>query len=347
MEPNELVIQYTPRSMLEMLEQKAAPASFLQRTFVKREITHDTTMIQIDVEKNGQQVAAYVSRCGTSNRLTSTGYGTQLHCLPYTDENERFTCEDLDTRLPGESVFSASSPQDRLDTLIAKTLRKLRDRVNNLKELQLSQTLQTGTAVVAGEGVNYVIDFQMNAGHIFTNVGAAAWDQTTSTKEADLREMALLPGKVGGRPSNICIMGLNAGVLFSDDEDVRAKLDNKNYNVGEIDFKQNQEEFATYIGRYKGVGFDLEIWTYQQQYQDAAGDYQYYLDPDVIIMGSTAARVETHYGRIDNMNSKFIGAEYPSFVVDKDRGKWADLYLETSPLVAVHSIDDFTTRRVV
>tara|TARA_Y100000310_G_scaffold344838_1_gene459896 strand:- start:15042 stop:16001 length:960 start_codon:yes stop_codon:yes gene_type:complete len=314
--------------------------------FVQREIIHDTDTIEIDIEKGGQTIAAYVSRSGAANKIKAGGYKTLRHAIPYVYEEMTFTAADLKVRHAGEKVFDNGGPRKRLNVKIARGLAKLRDRVKNLEELQLANALSTGKAIIQGKDVDYEVDFQMDPTHIIALTGTAQWDDPLSTKEKDLRDAAQLPGRKGAPAPNRCIMGFEAGILWSNDENVKQDLDLKNYNTGHIDFKQTDENRATYIGHYKSVGISQEMWTYQAQYTDANGDAQFYLDPYGVIMGSTAARVEAHYGMIENLNhGTFMGKEFPDFITDP-KGRFADLTLESGPLIAVHQPDAFVYLKV-
>lgn len=342
---HELETLYSPRTMLKALEQKPTPSSFLRDMFVNGTEEHDTDTIEIDIEKGAQTVAAYVARGGDANRIALGGYSTNIHVIPYVNEEVRFTPKDLKVRLAGETAYSPGAKK-RLNKKIGKGLAKLRDRFKNLEELQLSQSLQTGKAVISGKDVNYTVDFQMDPTHIIVNTGGDAWDQTTSKKIAQFRTMAQLSVQKGAPAPTVGIMGINAAALFVDDADVKEKLDLKNYNTGHIDFKQLNENKATYIGHLSEIGLSIELYSYQATYTDKDGNTKYFLDADTVILGSTNARVNAHYGMIENLNhGTHIGKEFPDFVVDP-KGKYADLSLESGPLMAIHQPDAFVVLKV-
>jgi len=343
---HELETLYTPRTMLKALEQKPAPSSFLRDMFVTSTEEHDTDVIEIDIEKSGQTVAAYVARGGDANRVAMSGFTTNLHVIPYVNEEMRFTPKDLKVRLAGETAYS-SGAKKRLNSKVGKGLSKLRDRFKNLEELQLSQSLQTGLAVISGKDVSYTVNFQMDPNHIMINTGDDLWDDTDSKKIEQLREMAALPVQAGAPAPTVVIMGVDAAAAFIDDDDVKEKVDLKNYNTGHIDFKQLNENKATYLGHINEIGLSVELYSYQATYTDDQGATQFFFDRTKIVMGSTTARVTAHYGMIENLNhGSHIGKEFPDFVVDP-KGKYADLSLESGPLMAVHQPDAFVVRKVL
>ena len=73
--------------------------------------------------------------------------------MPYTKQRMVLTVEDLDDRLPGNTVYDSGSSQTRRDALLGKYLGKLDKRVVRLEEFQLAQALQTGKATISGNGV--------------------------------------------------------------------------------------------------------------------------------------------------------------------------------------------------
>ncbi len=342
---DELEAIYNPRTMLAALHQKPSPSTFLRDTFVNGTKIHTTKTIEIDIVKSGQTVAAYVARGGEANRVAQTGYETNIHVIPYVKEETRYTADDLDVRLPGVNVYGGT-PKGILDTKMGEGLNIMRERVSNLLELQLARTLTTGKAVIQGDGVSYTIDFRMDPTHIYVNTGGELWTDTDADIMGQLSGMSLLPSDKGAPTPDVLVCGIEAGKSLLKNTEIRALLDLKNYRIGEIEMKNLRENSVTYLGRLIDIGLDVAVYTYNAKYTDDAGNSQPYMPVDQIVMGSTSARVTEHYGRLQNIKSgTFIGKEFPNFVVDP-KGDYADQSLESSPVIAVHEIDAFVTRKV-
>ncbi len=339
------ISQYTPRTMLDALKQAPPVSSFLTGLFVRRSTTHDTRTVEIDIEKGGQKLAAYVSRVGEPERVAKRGFETLLHAMPYTAEQIDFTPEDLEVRNPGTTIYSAGSPSTRLNEKIAGWLQDLRGRLARLKEFQMAQALQTGKLTVAGRGVNYTVDFQMPAGNIYAVT--TAWDQTGADPIADLEGAAAKIRALGAPSPTVIILGVNAAGAWLTDANVLKYMDNKNVMMGSIDPVQLADQRATFLGRFRRIGLDVAVYSYQGSYQDSTGTEQFYLDPDTVIVGSTAARVEMHYGMISNFqHGSFIGQEFPHMWLEQN-GRSGHLTLESGPMVGLHQPDAFVAMTVL
>lgn len=337
---------YTPIVLLAALQQKAAPSSFLRNMLVKDETMSDTDYIKIDIEKGGQKLAAFVARGGDANRVAVDGYTTNIHAVPYVSEEIRYTPKDLKIRMAGETEYTRGA-KARMNKKIAKGLTNLRDRFARLEEWQLSRAIQTGKVVISGKGVNYTVDFQMDPEHIIVNTGTDLWSDAGADIPKQLQDMAKLGRDKGAPVMNRLIMGVEAANAFLSNDEVQKLLDNRRISAGGIDFEQLDNNYATWVGNFRHVGIDLQVYTYQATYEDENGDMQYYIDPKNIVMLSSAARIEAHYGMIENLNHPTMEAkEFPSLVVD-DKGKYADLSLESGPLMALHQPDAVVVRTVL
>lgn len=334
---------YTPRTILAALLQMPPPQPFLWNLLNKSENELDTHVVEIDVEKHGENVAAYVSRKGDPEAVKKVGFDTNIHVLPYMNEEYPISATDIQTRMAGENAYSGMGAAQRRDAKMAKWLMLLRDRVWRRKEQQLAEGLQTGKVLVSGKDIDYEIDYKMEASHLITNAGADIWGSGTEDKIAQLEAAAGLVRTAGAPTVTTIIMGENAANLFLQDADVLKYLDNRRIQGGMINPQQLANQNVTYLGDFMRIGLNVEIYSYQGKYIDTAGSSQSFIDPDNIVICSRAMRVETHYGMIENMHhGSFIGKEFPYVYVDPN-GKNAHLSLETGALAAVHQPDSVVT----
>jgi len=344
-----VVAQYETREMLDALKIEPPPITFLQKMLVKREVTHDTTIVEIDTERAGQKLAAYVSRVGTGEAVGKDDFTTALHLLPYTRQVQTFTAADLANRVAGETIYEGS-PSSRADMAVGKFLRKAGNRNDRLREKQLADAIITGKQTVSGKGfVDYEIDYQRNA----SCTGAALtttsrWGESGATIVANLRAgQAVLttPGIDGGYATDL-VLGVNAGQNFVDSDEITGRLDYRRLDGGMISPTLLKDEFATYVGTFRDVGVSLDVWMYSGQYVDSAGSAQYYFNTNGMALINRSLRCETHYSMISNFKSgNFIGREFPLYWISEN-GAMATAQLESGFVVATHEPNKIYYRQV-
>lgn len=328
---------YTPRVMLEALRQNPRPSTFLRDLFVRRVTSHESAILEIDVVKGGKKLSAYVGRTMNPNQVGKRGFSTNLHTAPYISEEIAYGPQDTRERLPGETVYSGQSPRARLDQKVAGWLMDLEDRLIRREEQQIAEALQTGKIVVTGNGVNYTVDFQMDSDHLVTLTGSDKWN-LTGDKIAQIEAWSALTRNAGAPTATDIIMGTDAAALFLKDETVLKYLDNKRVEMGQINPAQIAGQEATFLGSFRRIGLDVNVYSYQAQY-DNNGSATPYLDASKVILASRAADFRMHYGPIENLKHGTMVAERFPFMYEDNNGKAGHIVLESSPLFGMHQPD--------
>jgi len=340
------VVQYSSREMLEAFKLAPRPTTFLQDMFVKKRNFTNKTTLEIDIDKGGQTIAPYVSRVGSDPTVVGKGgYDTLLHAAPYLYDEIIYTPSDADQRVPGETIYE-SDPMGNIDTRVGDWLNKLRDRCIRREEQQLAEAMQTGKAVISGKDVDYTIDYQMDANHIITLAGADIWGSGTEKKIDQFEAWSALIQDKGEPAPDVCIMDLNAGQLLRKDTDFLALLNNRRVEMGEINPRQIKEKRATYMGALQAAGVDIDFYVYQGIYKNDAGASVGFMNADQLILGSTMARTEFHYAKIENFNApSFMGRQFPMQGIEP-KGKRGFVSLESGPMAGFHNPDAFVTVNV-
>lgn len=330
--------QYTVREMLEAIRQRTPRPTFLMDTLVKGTKTHASKIIEIDTIVGSNTVAKYVSRTANAEPVDKLGYSSAIHVIPYTYQEKTLTPEDLEIRMPGETVYGSGSPSQRRDELMGEWLAELEDRVIRREELQLAGALREGTVTVDGDGVSYTVDYGRNASNTATLTGTSRWGESAENKVTDVRNafaQMKTPGVDGGLITT-AIMGVTAAQKWIDDDDIMAIMDNRRVERGEISPTTLAEQSASYIGNYKDAGVNMDIYSYFGQYVDSSGTAQYYLPANEVLFVNSTMRVQKHYGMIYNLHAgNFVVERFPYMDVASN-GKSASLTLESAPLIATH-----------
>lgn len=341
-----LTTLYTPRNMIEALEQQPPVNTFLLDTLVTDVEVLETDTIELDTIKGGQTISAYSSREGDAVHVDKRGYDTVNHVAPYIFEDVTATPKDLKMREPGQNVYEKMSPQDRLDIKVGRWLKDLRDRRIRREEQQLAEGITTGKVVVSGKDVSYTIDYQMAAANLPVNAGADIWGSTTEDKLDQFRTDAGTIRNAGAGIATDVVLGKSAATDFINDTAILGLINNRRVEIGEINVRLLADQSAAYLGRISYPGFTLDFWSYEAQYKDSAGSLQLYIPTNKYVMFAAGVSVKKYYTTIENLKAgTMMGEEFVMWDV-ANNGKKATLSYESGPLAAVRQPDGFVTRTV-
>jgi len=340
-------IQFTPREMLAAMVQYPRPTSFLSQMFVKQRNETNKTHIEIDKVIGNQVVAGYVARQGGPNIVGKDGFKTLMHVAPYMYEQIPIKPSDLDIRAAGSTVYA--DPTAFYAQRYNQWLGQLEDRFLRAEEKQVAEALLTGKVVVEGKGVAYEIDFDQDGTHIKDLSATYPWS-TTGNSLDQLQDWSAEIEDTGAPGPDVLIGDPLSMRALIDDDEVQALMDNRRIERGEINPRLIREQRATYLGNLRGVGFDLDLYSYQGKYDEMATGTAVstpYMTPKWVILGSTAADVRFHYAKIENFKTgDFIGRRFPNNWESRD-GKNRYLTMESSPLVGLHQTNAFIVAKVL
>jgi len=340
-------IQFTPREMLEAMKQFPRPTDFLASMFVKKRNETNKTHIEIDRVIGSQVVAGYVSRNVGPNVVGKAGYQTLMHVAPYMYEQIPIKPSDLDIRSAGSTVYA--DPMAFYASRYNTWLGELEDRFIRAEEKQVAEALLTGKVVVEGKGVAYEVDFDQDGTHIKDVSATTPWDVTGNSLD-NLKDWCEQIDDTGAPGPDVLVGSPSAMRALIEDDEVQALLDNRRIKRGEIDIKLIRAQRATYLGNLTGIGYDLDLYSYQGRYDDVSTGTAVsnrYLTDKYVILGSTQADVRFHYAKIENFKSgDFIGRRFPNNW-ETDDGKNRFLTMESSPLVGLHQTDAFISAKVL
>lgn len=332
-------IIYDTRDMLEAIRYSNEPSTFLLGEIIQGTRTHATTKIEVDVDRGGQRVAAYVSRRGDPEDVAKLGYDSKLHVMPYTKQRMILTPEDLETRTAGNTVYETGTPATRQAELMGGFLRELDNRIVRLEELQVAEALTSGTCTVLGNGVDYTVDYGRNANNEKTLTAGDRWSESTSNIRGDFRTATAQIRSVGARELTDVVLGTTAVQYYIADTEIQGLLDNRRMDVGEINIQYYADRKASYIGMHRDAGVNINVWCYHGTYRNSSGTEVPYVNANDALFFGRGLRATAHYSMISNFHSgNFVGRRYPRQYIPESGDRMV-VTLESGPLMAVHEID--------
>jgi glutaredoxin-related protein len=329
------------------------PTTFLLDTFWGgAPQLHEVDSILVDIEVEGQKLAAFVTSEDGPVMVSRTGYGTNLVKTPkilmITELNPR---DFIDNRAPGQAgITSNSDPKfkQRVGDELAKILKAFKDMRVRTEEWMAAQAAISGAWIVTlPTGKKYSIDFKRPETHSVTLTGADLWSATTTAdplKVIDTKSQLIVRGS-GVQATHIVMNKTTKQSLFGC-VSFQNQLNRLNIKVGNVDTTQSMmqagaKKFAEIDGR--------EYWEYDATYTDYAGATQLYVPDGKVIIGAKHAGNIRHYGPIEDFDAmpdirliEFSKNDYDK----KPPTKWWTSY-ESHPLVATHKPECFVCLTVL
>lgn len=304
----------------EQVEAKGFLSSFFQsppRNFF------DSEKIEIDIRRHGRTVAIPIQDLTVGARNVALDQFTNKEFIPpIYKESGALNAFNMIKRQPGQDPFQ--NPDIMANAVLESfnIFRTLESRVRRAMELQASQVFASGVVTLIdnnGDTV-YSIDYSPKSSH-FINAPGGTWTGTP-TIVADLATLAELIRADGKSQPNTLIFGSNAYNLFIADDEIKALLDTRRFNLGAIG-TPIERAGGTFVGTFAVGAYLFEIWLYNDSYDlPNTGADTPFVATDHVLMLSSGARLDAVFGSIpkivesDNRVLPFL----PSAIRSTDAG---------------------------
>jgi len=336
---------WTPQVLDGVVRALPPTGTFFKDTFFTTVKTEPTINITVDFYKGARRIAPFVSVRNPATPVEKIGYQTNVFQTPLIKIKDVTNADQLDVRLPGETVYSGGTPAERAEYLVADQLRSFNDMIARREEWMCAQAMLTGKIPVKGEGVDYDIDFN------FTHMGTAAtsWGAADSNPTEDLKNWQLACLKEGFRNPDVCIMEQKAYNAF--------KTSNFKDNQWNQFHWSNFNYTPTIINpnvQFMGILDDphLEIYVYNEWYIDEAGKEQQVIPDGTVIIAYTGAQFSMYYGVLTLTD--LLTHTLLSYVAPRAARSWVQndpdqrfLELQSRPLPVPHEVDTWFVGKVL
>lgn len=332
---------FDTRTMLEAVEKMKRSRRFLTTLFFGAPTRNFTTQhVDIDIIKGKRKMAPFVRPNRPGHIVDRAGSVMRSYTPAYVKPKLETTAGLLlNQRSPGEALYSARTPLDRAGEQMARDFDELDDQISRREEWMVAQALTSGQVNVVGDGVDDVVDFQMDASHIITE--ATPWTDAGGDPIGNLRKYKRLIAKDSGRTGAAAVLSVEAADAMLDNEDFRKKLDTRRIDLGMIR-PEELPDGVTYLGYLRDPGIDL--YTYEEWYLDDNGVEQPMIPPGGLVVGPTTSRCSMLYGAIQDVRAiegaLFDVDRYPKSWIEDDEGV-RFLSMQSAPLPGYHEPDAF------
>ncbi len=305
---------------------------------------HSEERFRVDIGKKHASVPTYCTPQSSSTIVTFEGYEEIERGTTYVNERIDVTLKDIDKRPPGVDMYTwARVPiRDRFVLLTQERNRRMRERLDNLFEVQLAQQLQTGIIPIKGKEVDMEFDIRMPTSNKIVLAGDNRWSQESSKlgRMASVEKacMAMRDNSFGVIPSTMVMDPLSYAALLKDPE-MRERNNLRHTPLGTFApaLLADQYNTVTYAGQILfDSGITLTMYVYSGKYPDPVTKLPtpYINDWSYVLLDSDTP-VRRHYGRINNINAALAGqaqSDMYTFLDLDPKGKyWSQIY-ETAPV---------------
>lgn len=314
------------RHMIDMYMEEASAPQFLSGFFQSPPKNfHTSEKVELDIERDDEDVAVVITDLSSPGRENeATRYTNKSLTPPVFKEVGTVTAYDLIKRPGGQVDFTDPVYAAEAAKSAFKIARKLEAKIRRSVELMASQVLQTAalTLVDSSGTALYSLNFLPKGTH-FPTVGTAwATNGSTGTPLADIDALAVIVRRDGKRNPNRLVFGAGAFQRFLANADVRARLDNRGMQLGQV-APETRGQGATFQG-YVWVGqYRYEMWTYDGFYKHPqTGALTPYVGDLKVIMLSDGGRLDLTYGAIPRIAapSAEVASFLPGRMSNGDRG---------------------------
>lgn len=290
-----MTVELTREGMLPVYREMRQPTGFLQRMFtVKPGGVFSGDKVFIDIQRIGEKVAIVVEKCTGPNMNDISRFTTKEFTPPQYGEAFPMEACELLNRMAGVDPYTAAY-QDYAGQFVAMMLQgfvEIDAMIMRGVELQASQILQTGMLSLEDENgdVRYTIDYKPKATHFPTVT--TSWSAVGADPLADLEDLAEVIRSDGKIDADRLVMGKTALRNFLRNDEVKAQLDNRRMDIGQI-APEMRDSGATFYG-FVWVGtYEFQLWAYSEEFEDpATGTPTKYVGADKVIMTSTRTRLD-------------------------------------------------------
>lgn len=295
------------RRMIERYVQGSEAPLFLSGHFQSPARNfHDSEKVEIDVIRDDEEVAIVLKDAATGARMNESSlYTNKAFTPPVFKEAGVINAYKQMSRQAGRNPFE--DPNAGLQALnesfdiFYKCERKIRRAV----ELMSSQVLQTAVITLIDEDGNalYSLDFQGKSTHFPTVAVTWGTAGTTGDPLGELAALAQVVRRDGKKKPSRLVFGTSALQRFLANADVKARLDNRNMQLGMV-APEVRGEGATFQGHVWIGHYRFEMWSYDGFYKDPqSGELVPYVADNNVIMMSEGARLDLSFGTIPRMTS--------------------------------------------
>ena len=279
---------YDTATLAGVIRTMKPPTTYWLDNFFPSQITFDTQEVLLDVYVEVRRLAPFVSPNAQGRVMLETGYSTKSFKPAYVKPKHVVSPDRAIPRLAGEPLLGRLSLKDRFDAIVAENMRLEKVQIMRRWDWLACAAITNSYVVIQGDDYPPVtVNFGRDPSLDVVLTGGAQWNQEGSTPLTDLENARRQSFNLARGAITRLTFGLNAWAAFSSNASVKESL-NRFYAGSNSDFNRviaAADAPYEYRGQLAGSNdtTPLELWTYNDAYEDDTGATQPYMDPNVVV----------------------------------------------------------------
>jgi len=325
---------YSTHELMGVVRTLRAPVTFWLDLCFRRVKTFGSEYIDFDEVIRGRRMAPFVAPNVSGKVMTEQGFTTKKFKPAYVKPKHVLDPTRTLTRMAGEQIGGDMSPTERFQANVADLLATQREMIVRRWEWMASQAVQFGEVTVAGEDYPTVtVDF----GRTITDknlTGNDRWSVAHADSDpfVDLDTWMTEMFQTGGYPATVAVMGTAAYAAMAAKTQFKEYLDIRRVTTGTtFDIGPGNGLPAQYKGTLTN---GLEIWVYNDIYEDNTGTNVAMMDPrDVILVSPAALEGVRCFGAIMDARNGYQSTETFSKMWEQEDPSVVYLMTQSAPLM--------------
>lgn len=267
--------------------------------------------VDVDIVRGNERMAQMFPRGQYAHDIDPKKYAiqevfsTRSFRFPFAEEETVISASELRMRTAGENEYQRLDDRMRLRMKAFKAHREHLRKHIRLFEYLAAQVVTTGKmpAIVGATETEWLYDFKRNSDHIVT--AAVDWATITTDILGDLDTACTALRKNAHVRADGLILGVDAFSAVRSNTAILAEADNRRFVTASIGgdrpvpakFQFLVEAGFDYRGRLEvDSGKQLDVFTYDEYYDNASGTKTPYLDADTAIVFSSETKCDAYFG---------------------------------------------------
>jgi len=281
-------------------------------TGAKTVFSENSAVIDIDIIRGNERIAALIPRGGISRTVGDTQkntekerYSTFSRLYPLVEEEGDLNANQILTRTAGENPYDMRTRLDRLRTLANDQHKEQIRRSVRLFEVLAASSILTGTmpAILGTTNAAMIYDFLRKSTHTFA--APAKWDTASPDIMNDFDTAWELGRQDAYLSYDMALVGTGAIDALAKDSTMQSLADNRRYELVLVNPNMPvPEKFARFVnagmtayGRLRTTkGREIWLFTYNDGYTSAGGTFTPYMPVDQVLITSSNVRCDRYFG---------------------------------------------------
>ena len=328
--------------LIRAFEATTRASSFLRDRYFGESTNFSTNNVIIDTREGGEKAAPFVAPRKEGVTVTREGYTTTEFTPPYIAPRRVLTYDDINRRGFGEAILNGLTPAARAVQVTQKDMQDLDAMITRTEE-QMAASIMLNSNVVVKEIADDVdtaeekeIRFYSEEANPYTYTPETKWNADKPVIFGDILAMIRKLTTRGLGATDLIVAPDVADALIKDD-DIRDMLNNRRFELGQIDPTPVTYPGASAIGVLNVYGHNITVFSYDAMYEDASGKMTAYIPDGKVILTAPAAGARA-YGRVtqleqaSGMFADYTGDRIPKVVASAE-GNTRTITLKSRPLL--------------